>query len=112
MPSGVNPKSIIRRTAIGTTSVVIAATVSDRTGREEVFISDEFGKTVKKISDAECDKSGLVWSPDAKTLLWSGSDHKLRMVDVDSGKTDIVAQSDAGNIAAAVVWPFSDSSLP
>ena len=28
MPFGVNPKSIIRRTAIGTSSVVIAATVS------------------------------------------------------------------------------------
>jgi len=34
------------------------AFVSDRTGREEVFLSDELGKTVKQISDADCDKSG------------------------------------------------------
>ena len=33
------------------------AFVSDRTGREEVFISDELGKTVKQISDADCDKN-------------------------------------------------------
>ena len=81
------------------------AFVSDRTGREEVYISDELGKTVKKISDADCDKSGIVWSPDSKSLMWSGSDHKLRMVEVDSGKTDIVAQNKAGNVNGAQFSP-------
>ena len=38
------------------------AFVSDRTGREELYLSDELGKTVKKISDADCDKSGIVWA--------------------------------------------------
>jgi Tol biopolymer transport system component len=37
--------------------------------------------------------------------MWSGSDHKLRMVDVESGKTDIVAQSDAGSVTAAQYSP-------
>ena len=60
------------------------AFVSDRTGREEIYISDELGKTQKKLSDVDCDKTGITWSPDSKNLLWSGSDHKLRMVDVDS----------------------------
>jgi tricorn protease len=81
------------------------AFVSDRTGHEEVFISDELGKNPKKLSDADCDKSGLIWSPDSKSLLWAGSDHKLRMVDVDSGKTDIVAQSEAGNVTGAQFSP-------
>jgi len=70
-------------------SAVLRRFVSDRTGREEVFLSDELGRNAKKISDADCDKSGIVWSPDSKSLLWSGSDHKLRMVDVENGKTDI-----------------------
>ena len=74
------------------------AFVSDRTGREEVWISDELGKTPKKISDADCDKSAIVWSPDSQSLLWNGSDHKLRRVDVASGKTDVVASSDIGNL--------------
>ena len=81
------------------------AFVSDRSGREEVYLADEPGKTVKKISDADCDKSGIVWSPDSKSLMWSGSDHKLRMVEADSGKTEIVAESDAGNVAAAQFSP-------
>ena len=81
------------------------AFVSDRTGREEIYLSDELGKTQKKITDADCDKTGIVWSPDSKSLLWAGSDHKLRMVDVDSGKTDIVAQGEAGNVNGAQFSP-------
>ncbi len=85
------------------------AFVSDRTGREEVYLSDEAGKTQKKLTDVDCDKSGLAWSPDAKFLLWAGSDHKLRMVQIegDMGKTEIVAQSDAGNVTAAQFSPDS-----
>ena len=74
------------------------AFISDRTGRQEVWISDELGKNPKKISDVDCDKSQIVWSPDSKSLLWSGSDHKLRKVDVDTVKTDVVAASDTNNI--------------
>lgn len=74
------------------------AFVSDRTGREEVWLSDELGKNLKKLSDADCDKSALVWANDSKSLLWSGSDHKLRSVDIETGKEDILATSEAGNI--------------
>jgi tricorn protease len=81
------------------------AFISDRTGRQEVWLSDELGKMPKKLSDADCDKSGLAWSPDSKSLLWSGSDHKLRRVDADSGKTDIVAVSDASVIATPQFSP-------
>jgi len=74
------------------------AFVSDRTGRQEVWIADEHGRNQKKLSDVDCDKQAIVWAPDSKSLLWSGSDHKLRRVDIDSGKTDQLAQNDAGNI--------------
>ena len=56
------------------------------------------GRNMKKLSDVDCDKSGLVWAPDSKSLLWSGSDHKLRHVTVDSGKTEVIATGTAGNI--------------
>src|SRR6185369_12927101 len=79
--------------------------VSDRSGREELYISDELGKNVKKLSDADCDKSALIWAADSKSMLWSGSDHKLRRVDIESGKEDILATSDAGNISDAQFSP-------
>jgi tricorn protease len=81
------------------------AFVSDRTGRQEVWISDELGKTPKKLSDADCDKTSLVWAPDSKSLLWSGSDHKLRRVEIDTLKTDVLASGDAGNINAPQFSP-------
>jgi tricorn protease len=73
------------------------AFVSDRTGREEVWIADEVGRNLKKLSDADCDKQSIVWAPDSKSLLWSGSDHKLRHVTLD-GKTEVVATGTAGNV--------------
>ena len=81
------------------------AFVSDRTGRQEVWISDELGKSTKKLSDVDCDKSAVVWSPDSKSILWSGSDHKLRRVDVDSGVTSVIAASDVGAIGTPQFSP-------
>ncbi len=74
------------------------AFVSDRTGREEVWIADEMGRNLKKLTDIDCDKPAIVWAPDSKSLLWSGSDHKLRHVVADNGKTEVVATGAAGNI--------------
>jgi tricorn protease len=81
------------------------AFVSDRTGRQEVWISNELAKSSKKLSDVDCDKTGLEWAPDSKALLWSGSDHKLRRVEVESGKTDILASNEAGVINSAQFSP-------
>jgi tricorn protease len=81
------------------------AFVSDRTGRQEVWISDELGKSPKKLSDADCDKNAIVWSPDSKSLMWSGSDHKLRLVDVDSAKTDVLVDNPGGNIGTPQFSP-------
>jgi tricorn protease len=74
------------------------AFVSDRTGREEVWIADEMGRNLKKLTDVDCDKPAIVWAPDSKSLLWSGSDHKLRHVVIESGKTEVIASGTAGNI--------------
>ncbi len=79
--------------------------VSDRTGRQELWISDEAGKTQKQLSDADCDKMQFVWAPDSKSVLWSGSDHQLRHVDIESGTTQVLARSEAGNIVSAQFSP-------
>ncbi|HEY4359755.1 MAG TPA: S41 family peptidase [Bryobacteraceae bacterium] len=81
------------------------AFLSDRTGREEVWISDELGKTIKQLSDVDSEKSPPVWAPDSKSLLFYGSDHKLRQVTVDTGDTKIVAQNDTGDLDSAEFSP-------
>ena len=74
------------------------AFVSDRTARQEVWISGELGKNARKLSDADCDKSFLTWAPDSKSLVWSGSDHKLRRVEIESGKEEVVATAVTGAV--------------
>jgi len=81
------------------------AYVSDRTGRQEVWISDELGKNPKQLSDVDCDKNSITWAPDSKSVLWTGSDHTLRRVEIESGKTDQLVKSDAGNVSAPSFAP-------
>jgi tricorn protease len=81
------------------------AFVSDRTGREEIWIADERGGNLKQLSDVDCDKASLAWAPDSKSLLWSGSDHKLRRVTIEDGKTDELASSEVSNIGTPQFSP-------
>lgn len=78
---------------------------SDRTGREELWMADERGHNLKQLSDADCDKSSATWSPDSKSILWSGSDHKLRRVNVETVETEVLASSEAGPVSSPQFSP-------
>ncbi len=81
------------------------AFISDRTGREEVWRSDELGKDVKMVSDVDCEKGEYEWSPDSKSLLWNCSDHKLRLTELESGDTRVVADNDQGDLDSPAFSP-------
>jgi tricorn protease len=83
----------------------LIAFVSDRTGREEIWVADELGHGLKQVTDVDCDKSSVTWSPDSKWLLWSGSDHKLWHVEVESLKTESLASSDVAAIGTPQFSP-------
>src|SRR5262249_55496126 len=69
------------------------AFVSDQNGRQEVWVCDEHGQGLKRISDSDSEKGQLTWSPDAKFLLYTGSDRNLYKYDLAAGKTTILASS-------------------
>src|ERR1041385_6810146 len=81
------------------------AFISDRTGREEIWIADERGHNLKQLSNADCDKATIVWAADSKSLLWTGSDHKLRRTFIEDDKTKELGSSDAGNIGTPQFSP-------
>ena len=81
------------------------AFISDRSGREEVWIADELGRNLKQLTDADCEKAPPVWSPDSKSMLWFGSDHKLRLLTVDTGATEVLATNPKGDIDSAEFSP-------
>src|SRR5262249_20103631 len=70
--------------------------------REEVYVCDERGRKVKKLTNTDSQKSQLVWSPDSKNLLYTGSDSKLHKINIETGKSTVIAEGDAagfGNFA-------------
>ncbi|HEY1375388.1 MAG TPA: S41 family peptidase, partial [Gemmataceae bacterium] len=70
------------------------AFVGDQTGREEVWLTDEKGEHLKKVSDADCEKGTPVWSPDSKALLYPAGDKKLYKYTLDGEKTDVLTSGE------------------
>ena len=83
------------------------AFVSDRSGRDEIWVSDPEGRTPKKITDLDNEKGALVWTPDSKALLYTAADKKLYSYSVADGKTRVVTSSDVGRIGSVAVSPDS-----
>lgn len=83
------------------------AYISDRSGREEIWMSDELGHNLKQLTYADCEKGSITWAPDSKSLLWSGSDHKLRRVDIETCDTQELVSSDIGPIGDPEISPDS-----
>ena len=83
------------------------AFISDRSGRDEVWISDPEGRTPKKITDLDNEKGALVWTPDAKLLLYTAADKKLYSYAVADAKTSVISSSDLSRIGSVSVSPDS-----
>ena len=81
--------------------------MSDRSGRDEVWLSDPEGRTPKKITDLDNEKGALVWTPDSKSLLYTAADKKLYSYSVADGKTAVVTSSDVARIGSVSVSPDS-----
>src|SRR5438552_4394271 len=83
------------------------AFVSDRSGRDEVWIADPEGRSPKKITDLDTEKGALVFSPDSKSLLYTAGDKKLYNHIIADGKSVVVSSSDVGRIGSVAVSPDS-----
>jgi len=83
------------------------AYVSDRSGRDEIWISDPDGKSPKKITDLDNEKGALLWTPDSKALLYTAADKKLYNYSVADGRTAVVTSSDVTRIGSVSVSPDS-----
>jgi tricorn protease len=83
------------------------AYVSDKSGRDEIWLTDPDGKTPKKITDLDNEKGALVWTPDSKSLLYTAADKKLYNYSVADGKTAVVTSSDVTRIGSVSVSPDS-----
>jgi tricorn protease len=83
------------------------AYVSDKSGRDEIWISDPEGKSPKKITDLDNEKGALVWTPDSKSLLYTAADKKLYNYTVADGRIAVLSSSDVNRIGSVSVSPDS-----
>ncbi len=82
------------------------AFVSDRSGREEIYITATDGSAdAKRITDLDALKNNFRWSPDSKMLAFTTSDSKLYKVDVATQQTNELASSKFGNVGGGVWSP-------
>src|SRR5437016_8444706 len=83
------------------------AYMSDKSGRDEVWISDPEGRGPKKITDLDNEKGAIVWTPDSKLLLYTAADKKLYSYNVADAKTATITTSDVNRIGSVAVSPDS-----
>ena len=82
------------------------AFVSDRSGREEIYVAATDGAgEAKQLTDIDTLKLGYRWSPDAKEIAFATSDGKLRKVDAATKKVTELDASNYGNISTPVWSP-------
>jgi tricorn protease len=80
--------------------------VSDRSGREELYVTSTDGAgEPKQITDIDTLKLGYNWSPDSKEIAFATSDGKLRKVDVTTKQVTELDSSNYGNIGLPVWSP-------
>jgi len=83
------------------------AYMSDKSGRDEIWISDPEGRVPRKITDLDNEKGAIVWTPDSKSLLYTAADKKLYGYAVAEGRTTTITSSDVNRIGTIAVSPDS-----
>lgn len=64
------------------------AYISDLTGEDEIYITDQEGNisAVQITKGADTYKYDITWSPDAKKIMWADKKNRLQYVDIETKK--------------------------
>lgn len=86
------------------------AFISDRTGRDEIYIMPQDGskEPIQITKNADTYKYDIVWSPDSKKIMWSDRNFRLNYVDIDSKEVVEVAKGTAWEIRSYTWSPDSN----
>ncbi|TAK18024.1 MAG: hypothetical protein EPO35_01840, partial [Acidobacteria bacterium] len=83
------------------------AYLSDKSGRDEVWIADADGKNLKQVSNNDYEKGPFMFTPDSKSLLFSAGDKKLYSYSVADAKTAVITSDTVARIGNYAVSPDS-----
>ncbi len=96
------PKNLTNSSGIREKSPVFSpdgkwiAFISDKTGEEEIYLIDSKGENPPKqlTNGNKGFRMNIVWSPDSKYILFHDKYMKLNLLDVTTGKVDVVDQGE------------------
>jgi tricorn protease len=81
----------------------LIAFVSDQSGREEVWVCNERGRNLKRISDNDSQKGQISWAPDSKSLFYTGTDKKLYKYSFADDQTKVLATGEVIGFGATAL---------
>lgn len=86
------------------------AFISDRTGRDEIYIMPQDGskEPIQITKNADTYKYDIVWSPDSKKIMWSDRNFRLNYADIDSKEVVEVAKGTSWEIRSYTWSPDSN----
>jgi tricorn protease len=70
------------------------AFVSDHSGREEIWICDEHGGSLKPLTNSDTQKGAPVWAPDSQSLLYTASDRALHRFNLADNKDVVLTRGE------------------
>jgi tricorn protease len=70
------------------------AFVSDHSGREEIWVCDENGANLKRLTNSDTQKGAPVWAPDSQSLLYTASDRALHRLSLADNKDSVVTRGE------------------
>jgi tricorn protease len=79
------------------------AYVSDKTGREELWLCDERGQNHKQLTNTDTQKGAPVWSPSSEAILYTASDHGLHKYTLAGGKDDVLAKGEVVGFGGSAI---------
>ncbi len=83
------------------------AFLSDKSGRDEIWLSDPDGGSVKPVTSLDFEKGTFTWTPDSRSLLYTAADKRLYSFSVADGKTSVVTSDTVARIGAYAISPDS-----
>ena len=83
------------------------AYLSDKSGRDEIWLGEADGRNLKQITNLDNEKGAYTFTPDSKALLYSAADKKLYSYSVADAKTAVITSDTVARIGNYSVSPDS-----